>query len=256
MGNTGMYGRSGQGRNCADGSRCAFDTPITVEITALCLVRSASSKRLASVRPVRCNSLGSSTLKLGHPWKLEPNAPEPLEERIGARAAYGLHFGHLPRLCLRRPLPAAHNHDLASKQRHDTPARPQVVPFFAALLKNIRHRRSRVLGRAILCSNLAEQRHGIIRKAVALTGKESVSGVTGGTVAGSIRRTHPCAFTLSAVTESRCAASRQRQSMRARLSWLQTRNCMQPGSAVSNFWRCGMLCPVSKSGGKLATARR
>ena len=59
----------------------------TVEITALCLVRSASSKRLASVRPVRCNSLGSSTLKLGHPWKLESNAPEPLEERIGARAA-------------------------------------------------------------------------------------------------------------------------------------------------------------------------
>src|SRR6516165_3589505 len=88
------------------------------------------------------------------------------------QTAYGLHFGHLPRLCLRRPLPAAHNHDLASKQRHDTPARPQIAPFFAALLKNIRHRRSRVLGRAILCSNLAEQRHGIIRKAVALTGNE------------------------------------------------------------------------------------
>jgi FMNH2-dependent dimethyl sulfone monooxygenase len=52
------------------------------------------------------------------------------------------------------------------------------------------------------------------------------------------------------------AARRQWQSVRARLSWLQTRNCMQPGSAVSNFWRCGMLCPGSKSGERLATARR
>src|SRR5438132_7401342 len=40
--------------------------------------------------------------------------------------------------------------------------------------------------RAILCSNLAEQRHKIIRNRVALVGEESVSGVTGGTAAGFI----------------------------------------------------------------------
>src|SRR5215510_6650262 len=96
-------------------------------------------------------------------------------------------------------------------------------PILAALLRAIRHRRSRVRGRAILCSNLAKQRHGIIRKAVALAGEESVSGVAGGTAAGSIRRTHSCVFTLSAMTESPCAASRRQQSMRARLLWLQTR---------------------------------
>src|SRR6476660_1119007 len=39
---------------------------------------------------------------------------------------------------------------------------------------------SRVLRRAILYSNRAQQRHKIIRKGVALVGEESVSGVTGG----------------------------------------------------------------------------
>jgi hypothetical protein len=55
---------------------------------------------------------------------------------------------------------------------------------------NIRHCRSRILGRAVLCSKLAEQRHGIIRKGLALLGEESVSEVTGGTAAGSTSPTH------------------------------------------------------------------
>ena len=68
------------------------------------------------------------------------------------------------------------------------PVRPRCQPVGRAvgciaarpcgLLENIRHRRSRVFGRAILYSNLAEQRHDIIRKRVALAGEESVSGVT------------------------------------------------------------------------------
>src|SRR5437762_9042555 len=45
-----------------------------------------------------------------------------------------------------------------------------------------------VFGRAIPCSAVAQQRHKIIRNRVALVGEESVSGLTGGTVAGSIRR--------------------------------------------------------------------
>jgi hypothetical protein len=36
------------------------------------------------------------------------------------------------------------------------------------------------LNRAIPCSDCAQQRHKIIRNGVALAGKESVSGVTGG----------------------------------------------------------------------------
>src|SRR5260221_6044471 len=47
---------------------------------------------------------------------------------------------------------------------------------------------------------LAIARHEIIRNRVALGGEESVSAVTGGTAAGSIRRTHPCASTSSAMT--------------------------------------------------------
>jgi hypothetical protein len=46
------------------------------------------------------------------------------------------------------------------------------------------------VGRAIPCLECAEQRHKIIRNGVALVGQESVSGVTGGTAAGSTRRTH------------------------------------------------------------------
>jgi hypothetical protein len=45
-------------------------------------------------------------------------------------------------------------------------------------------------GGAIPCSAVAQQRHKIIRNGVALVGQESVSGVTGGTAAGSTRRTH------------------------------------------------------------------
>src|SRR5690348_12616618 len=40
--------------------------------------------------------------------------------------------------------------------------------------------RAAVLNRAIPCSDCAQQRHKIIRNGVALAGKESVSGVTGG----------------------------------------------------------------------------
>src|SRR5262245_49952862 len=67
-----------------------------------------------------------------------------------------------------------------AQQRHDASARTQTGPY-GGLLENIRHRISRVLGRAIPCSQLAQQRHNIIRKAVALAGEESVSGVTGTT---------------------------------------------------------------------------
>src|SRR6266403_199353 len=58
--------------------------------------------------------------------------------------------------------------------------------------------RSYVPRRAIPCSELAQQRHKIIQKGVALVGEESVSGGHGGTAAGSVRSTHSCAFTLSA----------------------------------------------------------
>ena len=51
-------------------------------------------------------------------------------------------------------------------------------PVLAAYWGNIYQRRSRVRGRAILCSKRAEQRHSIIRNRVALVGEESVSGHT------------------------------------------------------------------------------
>src|SRR5215831_13148588 len=56
--------------------------------------------------------------------------------------------------------------------------------------------------RAIPCSGAARQRHNIIRNRVALVGEESVSGVTAATAVGSTRRTHPCASTSLAMTES------------------------------------------------------
>jgi hypothetical protein len=56
--------------------------------------------------------------------------------------------------------------------------------------------------RAIPCSGAARQRHNIIRNRVALLSEESVSGVTAATAVGSTRRTHPCASTSLAMTES------------------------------------------------------
>jgi hypothetical protein len=35
---------------------------------------------------------------------------------------------------------------------------------------------------------------------------------------------------------------------------LRTRNCTQLGLAATSCWRCGMLCPMWKSGGRRATA--
>jgi hypothetical protein len=73
---------------------------------------------------------------------------------------------------------------------------------------------------------------------VALVCEESVSGVTGGTAAGSIRRTHPCASISSATTESRCVARRRLHSMTARLPLPRTRNCTAPlsGKRLLALW--------------------
>jgi hypothetical protein len=60
----------------------------------------------------------------------------------------------------------------------------------------------------------------------------------------------------SAMTGSLCAARRRRQSLTARLPLRRTRNCTPPRSAASGSWHCGMLCPVSKSGRRSATAGR
>jgi hypothetical protein len=61
------------------------------------------------------------------------------------------------------------------------------------------------------------------------------------------RRPHPCASTSLAMTESLSAASRRRQSMKAKLSSHRTRNCMQPGSAASVEARA--LCPLRQQAG-------
>jgi hypothetical protein len=42
--------------------------------------------------------------------------------------------------------------------------------------------------------------------------------------------------------------------MTARLQLHQKRNCTLRHSAASGCWRCGTLCPVSKGGGRSATA--
>src|SRR5271167_4222158 len=70
---------------------------------------------------------------------------------------------------------------------------------------------TRVLGRAVPCSAVARRRHKIIRNRLALLGEESVSVGHRRHPAGSTRRTHPCASTLSATTESCCAARRRQQ---------------------------------------------
>jgi hypothetical protein len=108
------------------------------------------------------------------------------------------------------------------------PARP------CGLLENIRHRRSRVFGRAILYSNLAEQRHDIIRKRVALAGEESVSGVTGGSGRGVNQENPPmriyiigndgitlCRETPTAVNEGEIAVASNAELHAARISGKQ-----------------------------------
>src|SRR5215469_16086893 len=55
------------------------------------------------------------------------------------------------------------------------------------------------------------------------------------------------------MTESRCAASCQPQSMTARLPSRRTTNCTPRRSVVSGCWHCGMLFQVSKSVEKSAT---
>jgi hypothetical protein len=71
-----------------------------------------------------------------------------------------------------------------------------------------------------------------------LRAEESASGVTGST-AGTIRRTHSCAFTSSATTESRCAGRHRPQSTMARLPSRRRRNCMLPpltGKQLLALW--------------------
>src|SRR5215831_1992467 len=54
------------------------------------------------------------------------------------------------------------------------------------------------------CSDGAQQRQKIIHNRVASVGEESVSGLPAAAGRRTNRRTHPCAFTLSAVTVSLC----------------------------------------------------
>jgi len=85
--------------------------------------------------------------------------------------------------------------------------------------------------------------------------RERQCGSPAAAAAGSIRRTHPFASTSSAMTASRRAARRRPPSMTARLRSRQKRSCMLRRSAASGCWPCGTLCPVSRNGGKLATAQ-
>lgn len=101
--------------------------------------------------------------------------------------------------------------------------------------------------RVMLCSNLAGQRHDIIRYGSSLAGEESVSGGHRRHPAGSIRRTHACVSASSAMMESRCGGGRRCQSVRAGLQWLpplihgrgQRVSCcpLQHSSLVSNLCR-------------------
>src|SRR5438045_2694041 len=102
---------------------------------------------------------------------------------------------------------------MLSAAAYATPSAPQIAALHwnTAVRLTIAAASHEVFGRAIPCSAVAQQRHKVIRNGVALVGEESVSGVTGGTVAGSIRRPHPCVPTSSAMTESRSAAKRQPQ---------------------------------------------
>jgi hypothetical protein len=110
--------------------------------------------------------------------------------------------------------------------------------------------------RAFWTEDVARRRHKIIQNRLALRGEESVSVGHRRYTTGSTRRTHRCASTLSPMTESCCAARRPRQSMTARLPSDRMRSCMLPHLAPSGCWRCGTLCPVSKSARELATATR
>jgi hypothetical protein len=82
--------------------------------------------------------------------------------------------------------------------------------------------------------------HKIVQNRLALGGEESVCvghrrypppGQSGEPTMASIS---------SAMTESRYAARRQPQSMRARPPSRRTRNCTPPRSAADGYWHCGM----------------
>ena len=91
---------------------------------------------------------------------------------------------------------------------------------------------SRVLGRAIPCSAVAQQRHKIIRNRLALLRDESVSGVTVGT-APTPTGDPLLRIYIIGKDGARCAARRRRQSMTARLPLHRTRSCTLPRSAPS-----------------------
>jgi hypothetical protein len=62
--------------------------------------------------------------------------------------------------------------------------RASVLLGFRFYIGEIRPARATVRGRAIPCSDCAQQRHDIIPNRVALAAEESVSGVTGATAPG------------------------------------------------------------------------
>jgi hypothetical protein len=121
------------------------------------------------------------------------------------------------------------------------------VEAFRPAARRTTYRRSCGLGRVIPRSDQAEQRHDIIGNRLALVGEESVSGVTAELPPGQ----------SGAPTHARLYHQQRRnhavprgadgQSMTARLPLHRTRSCTLPRSAASGCWRCGTLCPVSKS---------
>src|SRR5580700_9916024 len=98
--------------------------------------------------------------------------------------------------------------ELSGARRPDDSCWTCSVAASDALRGKTTYGRSCSLGRVMPCSIVAEQRHKIIRKGVALVCEESVSGVTAEPAAGSIRSTPSCASISLAPTGSRLAARR------------------------------------------------
>jgi hypothetical protein len=90
-------------------------------------------------------------------------------------------------------------------------SRPRSVRNGTGQAEYPRSCRSYVPRPAIPCSELAQQRHNIIRKRVALVSEERECWSPARHCVGSTRRTHRCASTSLAMTESPSAVSRRRQ---------------------------------------------
>ena len=111
------------------------------------------------------------------------------------------------------------------------------------------------LDRAIPCSALAQQRHKIIDNRVALVGEESVSGVTRGSGRGITQENPPMRIYIignDGITLCREASATVNDGEIA----VASNEELHAAPVSGNYWHCGMLCPVSKSGGGSATARR